>query len=395
MNDAEIESLVLDLESDRVERKASLSDIDRVCQAICAFANDPPGHRQPGVVAIGLGDDGHPTGLPVDDELLLRLAQIRDNGSIYPFPSMTVQRIKVEGVDAAVVVVEPSTTPPVRYRGRTWIRVGPRRAVATPEEEARLTERRRYATAPFDARPVPGATIDDLVLARFAESLLPQLIAPDVLEANNRTLSNQLAALRFVDTSAVPTPTGLLLCGVDPERWLPGAWIQFLRIEGESLDGPVLSEHRISSLLPDAILEVEEILRSHIDSRVVIEGVTVDRRRPNVPFEALQQIVRNAVIHRQYDATAAPVRVTWFDKRVEIQSPGGPFGAVDAANFGQPGVTDYRNPTLATTLAQMGFVQRFGVGIQVARARLEQNGNPPLHFDVSENFINAVIGVLP
>ena len=394
MTDDEIEMLIMDLESDRVERKAALSDTDRVCEAICAFANDLPGNRSPGVVAVGVDDAGHPSGLTVDDDLLLRLAQTRDNGSIYPFPSMVVRRIVVDGNDVAVVVVEPSSAPPVRYKGRTWIRVGPRRAIATAEEETRLSERRRGADLPFDVRPVRGATSAELMLARFKESVLPQLVAPDVIEANNGTVTEQLAASRFTDMDGVPTPTGLLVCGLDAQRWLPGAWIQFLRVEGTSLDGPIVSQHRIGGFLPEAVLELEEVLRAHIDTRVVITGEPVERRQPSIPFEALQQVVRNAVMHRQYEGTSAPVRVTWFDDRIEVQSPGGPFGTVHEANFGRPGVTDYRNPTLATTLAQMGIVQRFGVGIQVARRSMERNGNPPLQFQVERTYVNAVIPIV-
>ena len=58
MTDDEIEMLITDLESDRVERKAALSDINRVCEAICAFANDLPGNRSPGLVAVGVDDAG-------------------------------------------------------------------------------------------------------------------------------------------------------------------------------------------------------------------------------------------------------------------------------------------------------------------------------------------------
>ncbi|HET9079368.1 MAG TPA: ATP-binding protein [Trebonia sp.] len=62
--------------------------------------------------------------------------------------------------------------------------------------------------------------------------------------------------------------------------------------------------------------------------------------------------------------------MTWFDDRVEIHSPGGPFGQVTVETIGQPGLTDYRNPTLAGVMNRLGFVQRFGVGIQVSRDRL-------------------------
>lgn len=54
MDDAELEKLLKDLESDRVERKASPSDRDKIRQAICAFANDLPNHQKPGVLFMGL-----------------------------------------------------------------------------------------------------------------------------------------------------------------------------------------------------------------------------------------------------------------------------------------------------------------------------------------------------
>jgi ATP-dependent DNA helicase RecG len=128
MDDHELEILLHDLEADRVERKASISDRDKICQAICAFANDLPNHRQPGVLFIGVNDDGSHAHLAITDELLRTLADLRSNGNILPFPTMIVQKRVLGGMELAVIVVEPSDAPPVRYRGRVWVRVGPRRA---------------------------------------------------------------------------------------------------------------------------------------------------------------------------------------------------------------------------------------------------------------------------
>lgn len=77
-------------------------------------------------------------------------------------------------------------------------------------------------------------------------------------------------------------------------------------------------------------------------------------------------------------------RITWFNDRIEIQNPSGSFGQVNKQNFGQPGVTDYRNPHLAEAMKNLGYVQRFGVGIQLARKELQKNGNPPLEFVVED-----------
>src|SRR5207253_2834366 len=114
-------------------------------------------------------------------------------------------------------------------------------------------------------------------------------------------------------------------------------------------------------------------------------------RRPDYPIAALQQLARNAILHREYEGTNAPVRITWFNDRIEIQNPGGPYGQVTKRNFGQPGVTDYRNPHLAEVMKNLGYVQRFGAGIQIARRELANNGNPELEFTVEDTYVFALI----
>ena len=102
MEPQELRLMLKDLESDLIERKASLSDPDRIRQAICAFANDLPDHRRPGIIFIGANDDGSCAGLHVTDDLLLKLSQMRDDGKIQPIPSITVEKIMIEGCEMAV-----------------------------------------------------------------------------------------------------------------------------------------------------------------------------------------------------------------------------------------------------------------------------------------------------
>ena len=390
MSDEELASLVTGPEGERLERKESLT-ADRVREAICAFANDLPGSGLPGVIAVGIDDGGTPVGLPVDDQLLLALSNMRDDGNIVPFPSMEVRKIDVHGSAVAVAIVEPSSSPPVAFRGRVWIRVGPRRAIASPEEERRLIERRRLANLPFDSRPLASAGLQDLTLELFRMEVLPQLVASDVLAENRRSVEQQVAALHFTDPDGHATPTGVLICGIEPEEHLPGAYLQFVRFVGATLADDVLSTHRLAGNVMQIMRDVDEVVRSNVGTRVVFAGQETERRRPDVPFEALQQLIRNALIHRSYEGTNAPVRVSWFRDRVEIQSPGGPFGQVTLDTFGDPGVTDYRNPALAGVLGQLGFVQRFGAGIAIARAALAKNGNPPLELVPTAAHVLAIV----
>ena len=64
---------------------------------------------------------------------------------------------------------------------------------------------------------------------------------------------------------------------------------------------------------------------------------------------------------------------------------------VSRDNFGEPGITDYRNPNLAEALRVLGFVQRYGVGIPTVRRVLSENGNPPVEFNLQRNYIGATV----
>ncbi|ETW95296.1 MAG: transcriptional regulator [Candidatus Entotheonella factor] len=393
MDDYELEACLLDLESDRVECKSSAADGNELRRAICAFANDLPNHQQPGVLFIGVRDDGSCAHLNITDELLRTLADMRSDGNILPLPTMTVQKKIWRGCELAVVVVEPSDAPPVRFRGRVWIRVGPRKANATAEEERRLTEKRRARDLPFDIRPMHAARLEDLDLDLFRRDYLPATLPADVLEANQRSVEDQLASLRFiaVEPSSTPTNLGLLVVSQEPRQFFPGAYIQFLRIEGTELTDPIKNQKEIDGPLHELLRRLDEILQAHISIALDITAQPVEIRQPDYPLVALQQLARNAILHRTYEGTHAPVRIIWFSDRIEIYSPGGPFGQVTRDNFGIPGITDYRNPHLAEAMKNLGYIQRFGLGIPLARNELDKNGNTPPEFNVQDAHVLVTI----
>ena len=109
------------------------------------------------------------------------------------------------------------------------------------------------------------------------------------------------------------------------------------------------------------------------------------------PQAALQQILYNAVLHRTYEGTNAPIRVYWFNNRIEINSPGGPYGNVTEENFGLPGIIDYRNPDIADMLKTFGYIQAFGRGIATARRTMEENGNPPPEFVPNQSTVLCIL----
>lgn len=391
LSDQELDALLSDTESDRVERKETFKgDVPKKArQAVCAFANDLPGHNQPGILFIGAQDNGTPSGLEVTDQLLLSLSDMKTDGNILPLPVLSVEKRILKGAEMAVVTVMPSDMPPVKYEGRIWVRTGPRRSIANEQEERILNEKRRYKNIPFDIYPVPTAKITDLSKTVFENEYLPAAFAPDILEANGRTYEERLASCKMIVSPADTTPTvlGLLAIGKSPQDFLPGAYVQFLRINGTELADPVIDEEAIGGALVEVLRRTEEKLKAHNRSSVDITSAPTHQRNVPYPPAAIQQVLYNAILHRTYEGTNTPVRVYWFNDRIEITSPGGPYGNVTVDNFGRPGITDYRNPNIGDVLKTFGFIQAFGRGIAVARREMQNNGNPELEFEVSQSTV--------
>jgi ATP-dependent DNA helicase RecG len=129
------------------------------------------------------------------------------------------------------------------------------------------------------------------------------------------------------------------------------------------------------------------VLEANISTAVDVTGDRREIRRPDYPIVALQQLTRNALLHRNYESSNSPVRVYWYEDRIEILSPGGPFGRVNLENIGQSGVTDYRNPQIAAAMRALGYVQRFGLGFPLARKELKKNGNPDLVLEANHDAV--------
>jgi ATP-dependent DNA helicase RecG len=378
----EVIALMKNRESDRIERTTSFRE-DKLGPAVCYLSNDLADHKKPGYVLLGVNDDGSGANMKITDKDLQKIGAVKSNGNVQPLPSMMVSEIfDVDGSDVVAVAVHPSLYPPVRYRGRCYIRVGPRKDLANEAEERRLSEKRASSAKSFDARPCAGAGLDDLNIDLFTLVYLRQAVDQHVIAANNRTRIEQLASLRMYDLSFnVPTHAGLLVLGVNPLFFLPGAYIQYVRFEGPDMTTKVDYEKPFSGALITELKNLEDFLKVNIiKERPVREKSLQESIIFNYPFWALRELALNAVMHRDYESHA-PIYIYEFSNRIEIQNPGGLFGDVRPENF--PNTSDYRNPVLAEALKTLGYVNRFNFGIRNAQHELELNGNGKAEFQIN------------
>ncbi|MCB1078496.1 MAG: putative DNA binding domain-containing protein [Verrucomicrobiae bacterium] len=391
MTPEQLKELIDDGEADRVEMTRSTSDTDKFREAICKFSNNISGSGLPGYLLIGIDEKEPAFRLTATNELLQQFASYRSDGQVLPLPVMNVQSVAHPdgGGDVIVVEVHPHDLPPVRYRGRTCIRIGPRKDFATEAEERVLIEKRTANFRTFDATPCPEGNLERLDLETFRQSYRSLAIAAEVIAENHRSIPEQLAALRFYHLGRnCPTNAGMLVFAYDPLDLFPGAKVQFVQFDGPGLESDVLAEKTFTGNLITVLAELDSFLKGRFTQKPV--GVSELRETTvyDYPPEAVRELLMNAVLHRDYQSTS-PIRYYQFSDRIEIQNPGGLYGEASAENF--PAVNTYRNPIVAEAMHNLGYVNRFGRGIARARRFLEENGSPAPEFEFRTNHFLSVI----
>ncbi len=356
--------------------------MDKFCEAICAFSNDMPNSRQNGYLIIGANDDGSLSGLKVNDDLLKKIAAIRSDGNILPLPIMNVDRFEFPQGDLLVAEVQPSFHTPVRYRGRTFIRIGPRKDIASEAEERILIERRTAFMATFDATPCLQAKIDDIQVDKVKTYYLPKAIDPKILESDTRNIEEQMASLGLFDLeSKSPTYAAIVLFGKNPKRFLPGCFIQFVRFKGIDRTDEIDDERRFEECYFDMLPQLETFVEMSIVKKHPVPVSTLREELVyNYPFWAVRELLMNGAMHRDLQSNM-PLRFYEYSNRLEIMNPGGLYGNARPENF--PKVNDYRNPIIAGAMKTLGYVNMFNRGVSQVIAILKENGNPTAQFNIN------------
>lgn len=221
-----------------------------------------------------------------------------------------------------------------------------------------------------------------MVLSLFQLDYRTAAIAPEVIEENERDMLLQMASLGFWDSSRnCATNAGALLFSESPLHWYPGAYIQYVHYDGDGLEADILDERQFSGDLVSILRNLDVFLETLFPTRPVAVSALREKSRTPYPVWAVRELLMNAVMHRDYESNS-PVRFYWFSDRIEIQNPGGLYGEATPENF--PNQNAYRNPKIAEALKVLGYVNRFGRGIARVQAGLQENGNPPATFDISQ-----------
>lgn len=344
---------------------------------------------------MGVENDGRVSGKRVDDRAMASLGGLKTDGNLLPPPSMAIDKVSLPEGDVVVVTVWPSRYPPIRYAGQVWVRVGPRKAVATEEDIHLLRERRARYGIRDEELPCETAKLKDLDTDLFRLDYLPKAVDARIAEQDDRPIAEQMAALKFYNEErACPTNLGVLLFAQHPERFIPSAYVQYVKFEGDGVAGDILQETAFRGPLVRTVRELDVFVKTGPGAtRPVPVSAMREEQQARYPAWALRELLLNAIIHRDYFLGNAPTKFYEYTSgRIEVVNPGGLFGRARPDNF--PRVNDYRNPLLAEAMKVLGFVNKFSRGVNKVQEELVTNGNPKAVFDLNHQteFRATVVG---
>jgi len=287
---------------------------------------------------------------------------------------------------ASVQVTVPDGLPHVyAVEGRYLIREAEQNIPLGPERLRRLLIERGGLS--FEDVVITDAGLSDLdwsAVERYAARLN---------SADSLDLLIRRGCVRLCDGKPTPTHAGLLLFGKDPTRYIRGAFITAAQFAGQQM-GDVFTRQEISGALPDQIRKAETFLIDHLRHEVRLTGAMQRDEQFTIPLEAAREVLVNAVAHRDYSIQGDGIRLYLFADRMEVTSPGKLPGPVTLANMVDERFS--RNSIIVQVLADMGFIERLGYGIDRILSLMQAGELPAPEFAETGGGFRAVLhgGVL-
>ena len=333
-------------------------------KTVSAFSN-----YDGGIIIFGVDDDGNIKGLQDVKQACLDIEN-KINDSISPQPDYTLE---IQNNDQTIkLTVKSGLQKPYLYKSKAYKRNDTATIEVDTLEFSRLILEGKNIR--FEELPCKDQELSFKTLYRkLRESIQIEIFSKDTLKTLNL----------YDDGNGFNNAAGLLA----DKNHFPG--IDIVKF-GENIS--IIQKRATFENI--SILEVYEkaldVFRDYYQYEV-IQGA--DRKKiEKIPEEAFREAIANALIHRVWDVDSQ-IRVSMFDDRIEIVSPGGLPSGITEEEYLSGKLSVLRNRNLANVFYRLGFVEIFGTGITRIK-QLYADGLQKPDFEVSENAIKIVLPIL-
>ena len=332
-------------------------------KTVSAFSN-----YDGGTILFGVDDDGNIKGLPDVKQACLDIEN-KINDSITPQPDYTLE---IQNNDQTIkLTVKSGLQKPYLYKSKAYKRNDTATIEVDTLEFSRLVLDGKNIR--FEELPCKDQELSFEILHRkLKETVRIENFDKDTLKTLNL----------YDDVNGFNNAAGILA----DKNHFPG--IDIVKF-GENIS---IIQKR-STFENVSVLEVYEkaieVFRDYYQYEV-IQGA--DRKKmEKIPEAAFREAIANALIHRVWDVDSQ-IRVSMFDDRIEIVSPGGLPSGITEEEYLSGKLSVLRNRNLANVFYRLGFVEIFGTGITRIK-QLYADGLIKPDFEVSENAIKIMLPV--
>jgi predicted HTH transcriptional regulator len=402
-------------ESEQVEWKDQVANVEDVVATICAFANDLA-NLGGGYVVCGAREGKDEHGFPAVEMVGLEPARLKEvegrvmalcRSRVDPSPQLIVEEQPTSDPRRRVLIfVVPASRQAHQFRptdgaGRYYVRLS-RETREARNGLLRDLLVRKGDLEPWDLRVSASSSLEQLDLLALRDALQRmRLFDPhrgvEPFLSESERLSPLVPSLCVQDPlggPARPRNFAQLLFGRQPQQHAPGAYCLFSVYPGEDRSEPHAERHEVTGNLLQQVRTLIELLN-------VQAYVAYDKRDPEAPNalkypqRALHEAMVNAVAHRDYELPD-PIRVTVFSNRIEIVSPGSLPMGIDVEAFRAGRVSPrWRNQSLAWFMSRLQLAQAEGQGIPTILRSMREEGCPPPAFEVNEARVTCVLPAHP
>ena len=398
------------VENVRIEYKNSFNP-ETVMKSICAFANDLDGY-QGGYIVIGIDTE---KGLPIKpikglnvneiDKMQLDILEYCKK-TITPNYVPIIEITKYKDANIIILWIYPGDERPYYvlddvYSGKSkskscYVRKGSASVKATANEVKELIQISEYIG--FDDRVNRRASVSD-IKPILVKEFLDEIKSDLLIDFNNNNLLNVYNSLHIVDGPRelmYPKNVGLLFFNDNPESFIQNAHIEVDYIPNPTGEGIISKTFKgpIQRQLRDVL---QYIKNNYIEEKIIkIPNVAESEKYYNYPYDAIEELIPNAVLHKDYQIPE-PITIRITKEKIEITSFPGFDRSITDQNIKQNIYISrrYKNKRIAEFLRDLNLIEAKNTGIPKAIRAMENNSSPKLLFETNKerDYLTVVIPI--
>ena len=355
-------------ESQTVELKESLSQLDDALKSVCAFLN-----HKGGTLYFGVDDKGNVIGLEVSDKTLRKISQ-QIISRIKPEIAPEIKEVEEMGRSIIKVRILEGSNKPYFLNGIAYKKIGTEKRAIPPDELKRIILEQKQIM--WNEEICEGATLDDIDDEKLKWFLRKAKTERNFDVEPSTPLKDSLERLKLAHNGKL-TNAAILLFAKDPQKFFLQAKMRCARFKGtKGLD------YIDMKVLEGTIIELRDKTMKFI-MQYTKHAVYFDANKRydkwEYPLRALEEVLTNALVHREY-ITAAEIQVSLFDNRIEVWNPGKLPKPLTPKDLKKKHKSIPRNPLIADMLFLIKYIEKWGKGTNRVIEELLDNKLPEPEF---------------